>query len=171
MPTLEYKHACVNSPAIGHLFTYSEMLCRKWWFCSILLNWELFLIVYLAFTVHPYKISIKETFFHFPCQVSLISYYRHTWNKWWRECWMWSLNSQKISGSQPTTLTSVVTKPTNYRKYCNQMNYKISVKNKITCLPKSSNTKNSVILINLTQWPKFSSMNRIIKFLSAFLKC
>lgn len=44
------------------------------------------------------------------------------------------------------------------------------MKNKITFLPNFSNIENSVSLVNLTQLKQFYSINRVIKFLSEFLK-
>lgn len=69
---------------------------------------------------------------------------------------------------EPRTPTSVLSKPNNYRKYCHQMNWKVSMKIKITSLPNSSNFENSVILIDLHS-NGFCTINRI-KFLSDFLK-
>ena len=49
-----------------------------------------------------------------------------------------------------------------------KLNWKVSMK--ITFLPNFSNIENSVSLVNLTQLKQFYSINRVIKFLSEFLK-
>lgn len=68
------------------------------------------------------------------------------------------------------TLTSVLTKTTDIEYTVIKLNWKVSMKNKITFHPNFSNIENSVSLVNLTQLKQFYSINRVIKFLSEFLK-